>query len=141
MSLQQRLAWLLSGTAITIIGCDSPAAPQREFIALKGKISVGSRVLPHVMVMLMPSEAGLRARGTTDGSGEFALISEDGSQGIGAGEYIVLLKAMKLDRSDQPRADSLERFKTKDSSPIRVNITHETKRLDIDLQIYIENLP
>lgn len=141
MSIRQSLAWLVASAAITIIGCDSSALPQREFMLPRGKVSFGNHGLPHVMVMLMPSHDGLRARGITNGSGEFSLISENGTPGIVAGEYVVLLKRVKLENRDQRGEDFLKGFETTDSSPIRVTITRETDRLDITVPSPKRNLP
>ena len=85
-----RLPFLLSLTLMTFAGCGSTSGlPEGETGTVSGVLTIDGKPAPEGFnVILLHSETGLAASGTTDASGAFSLETR-GNQDVLAGEYNV----------------------------------------------------
>ena len=116
------------------LGCgQSPTnTTPASLVQVSGRVTVDKQPLVRATVLFLPTENGSRARGVTDGNGEFSLLDESESAGIAPGEYRVVFQLLKLPGGDSSMQLDTN-YQSPESTPVRIAITEDTDIVDFQL--------
>lgn len=141
---RSNLAFVLLAASLSIgllVGCGSSDSPSESplLVPAKGFLSSGQEPMAGVIVLFVPKIDGIRARGISNPTGQFPIVSSGKRPGIAPGDYTVLLKQLKLDPRETAQDTTLARFGDINRSPIRITVKEHTKQIEIDLEEYQES--
>jgi hypothetical protein len=118
------------GLALLLLAVPACGEKRTPVYKTSGKLLVGGKAYPGVVVILHPTEAGdkaIRPSGSTDADGSFVLTSSAAYDGGPAGDYVVTViyepvtsPLNRASRGPAPKIDPL--YAKPETSPLRATI-------------------